>query len=349
MRPRISSVFQAIAVLLAALAASNLSAQSTAPTDNPSSSPSVASAPSTPSPTIPAFSAPISLSPAQIADFRDYLSQARGEIHLPGLAIALVQPGHTLLLEGFGTRVTTDNDTGATDLVSPDTRFALGPISQALNSLLLARLADARVIDLNQPARRCWSDFYLADPDASRNATLSDFLQMTAGIPDYVDHLVAPPHSTVPDLFACLKQIPVLAQPGSAFSYSEASASAAGYLATMAADHILDATDSLPANYTALVKTQLFDPLGMKRATYDPPDPNGDEAVGHTFSDANLWVPLPATPPTVGALTPANGLRASARDLAAWLQFELSGGLAPDGTRLLSEASVQARWRPANV
>jgi CubicO group peptidase (beta-lactamase class C family) len=343
MHPRIfARSFAAIA--LAMLAAFNLPAQSTPP----SSLSANTSSNSTLQPS-PPVSTPIALSAAQIADFRDYLSNARSEIHLPGLAVAIVQPGHVLLLEGFGTRVSSGNDTDISTPVSPDTRFSLGPVSQAINSLLLARLADARVIDLAQPARRCWSDFYLADPDASRNVTLADFLQMTAGIPDYVDHLVAPPHSSVPDLFACLKQIPVLAQPGEAFSYSEASASAAGYLATMSIGHILDATDALPANYTALVKAQLFDPLGMKRATYDPPGSDSDEAIGHTSGETNIWIPVPPTPAPLGALTPAHGLRASARDLAAWLQLELSGGLAPDGSRLLSEASVQTRWRPAAV
>jgi CubicO group peptidase (beta-lactamase class C family) len=303
------------------------------------------SLPSTP-PTPPG---PVSLTAAQIADFRDYLRTSRTLAHLPGLAVAVVQPGRVLILDGSGTRSALANDADAA--VTPDTRFALGDASQAFNSLLLARLADQHVLDLEKPARRSWSDFRLAEPAATHDVTLSQLLQMTAGIPDYVDRLLNPPHNSVGDLFAALAQIPLLAQPGDSFSYSAASPAAAGYLATLSANHQLALGDTLPAAYAALAQAQLFDPLGMKHTSYGPPSPlaAANDAVGHVLGPTGAWVPMPATNAALGALTPANGLRASASDLAAWLRLELSGGLLPDGTRFLGESSVQDRWRPVTV
>jgi CubicO group peptidase (beta-lactamase class C family) len=293
--------------------------------------------------------APSSLSAQQISDFRDYLRNARTQAHLPGLAIALVQPGKVLILEGYGSRsaLASDADAG----ITPDTRFTLGAATQALNSLFVARLADQNLLQLDKPARRCWNDFKLADTSATHDVTLAQLLDMTAGVPDYEDHLLAPPHDSVPDLFASLAQIPVLAQPGVSFCYSSASPAAAAFLATMSVNHSLTLPDNLPNTYAALVKAQLLDPLGMKRASFTPPSPlpDANEAIGHVLGSTGAWVPMPSLGANLGALTPSQGLRASARDLAAWLQLELSGGIAPDGTRLLSESSVQERWRPATV
>jgi len=347
------------AIAFTTLVVSSLFAQSPSPstpspqpeTQTPSPQPASASPQSALSNQPSSSNAPISLSPAQIASFHDYLGSALSQSHIPGLSAAIVQPGHVLLLAGFGIRAVpvTNAVTGAP--VTPDTRFALGSVTQALNSLFLARLADANVVDLDNPARRCWSDFKLSDPQATHDATLGQLLEMTAGIPDYEDHLLAPPHDTVADLFASLAQIPVLAQPGVTFSYSQASPSAAAYLATMSANHLLAPGDALPATYTALFKTQLLDPLGLKHTSFDAPSsaPGADEAIGHLPDPSGVWNPVPPLNTPLGALTPAQGLRASAGDLAVWLQCELSGGLAANGSRLLSEDSVQQRWRPQSL
>jgi CubicO group peptidase (beta-lactamase class C family) len=348
MRPQTFFRFGFTVTAFAMLAASCIYAQST-PGQNtaPASSSSVASATSVAS----SSSAPVSLTPEQIASFRDYLGSARSQARIPGLAAAMVQPGRVLFLEGFGVRAVPVGDANSGAPVTPDTRFALGPVTQALNSLFLARLADANVVNLDNPARRCWSDFKLSDPQATHDATLSQLLEMTAGIPDYEDHILAPPHDTVADLFASLAQIPVLAQPGVTFSYSQASPSAAAYLATMSANHLLAPGDALPAAYVALIKAQLLDPLGLKHTSFDAPSsaPGANEAIGHLPDAGGVWNPVPPVNAPLGALTPAQGLRASAGDLAVWLQCELSGGLAADGSRLLSEDSLEQRWRPQSL
>jgi CubicO group peptidase (beta-lactamase class C family) len=278
----------------------------------------------------------------QIEAFRAYAEGARKDAGAPGLALAIVQPGKVLLLDGWGVR-----EAGTTAPVTPDTRFALGPATQALNSLLVARLADEGKLDLDAPARRCWSDFRLTDPDATKVVSLRNLLEMTAGVPDYVDQRVRPPHDAPADLFATLAQLPILAQPGEEFHYSGASASAAGYLAAMKVANLRDADSSLPVVYADLAQTELFAPLGMKRASFAPVagDDTADEAVGHLPGPGGVWVPVPPAPGDA-ALLPAEGLYASARDVAAWLQLELTGGVAPDGTRLLSQNSVRLRWKP---
>ncbi len=302
-------------------------------------------------PTAPAFPpepapAVVKLSTEQIAAFRYSVEKSRLEAGLPGLAVALVQPGQILLLDGFGKR------SAALDAsVTADTRFALGPATAAVNSLLLARLAAQNQLDLGAPARRCWDEFRLADATATRTVTLGHLLGMTAGLPDRADTFLKAAGCSPADLFAIAGEIPVTAQPGRAFNYSDASAALAGYLAVYAANQHHAPAAGLAAGYAALANTQLFEPLGMKRATYDAPSaaPGDDDAVGHIRDGKGSWQPAPAAAAPGQALLPALGLQASARDVAAWLQCEISSGLGPNGQRLLGEAAVQARWRPAAV
>ena len=67
-------------------------------------------------------------------------------------------------------------------------------------------------------------------------------------------------------------------------------------------------------------------------------------AVGHRPDGARVHVW--ALPRSVG---PAGLITASAHDLLTFARFHLDGGLAPDGKRLLSEASVAAMQQPRAV
>ena len=292
----------------------------------------------------PPAPAVVKLSADQIAAYRYSLEKTRQEASLPGVAVALIQPGQTLLLEGLGLRSAAG---GAP--VTPDTRFALGPATAALNSLLLAHLAAQNILDLDTPAHRYWDEFAFADTAAAQKVTLRQLLNMTAGLPARADTLLRGPTRTPADLFSVTAEIPITAQPGRTFDYCDASTALAGYLAVYAANHLHAPAAGLAVGYVTLIQTQLLDPLGMKRATFAPPTASAsdDEATGHTRDGSGPWQTAPAPAASGGALWPATGLRASARDVAAWLQVELSGGLGPDGTRWLAENAVQARWRPA--
>jgi len=305
-----------------------------------SAEPPAASPPPRPAPVT------VNLGAEQITAFRNYLEKSRQQAGLPGMAVVIVQPGQTLLLEGFGKKSTT-----ADGAVTADTRFALGPATEAVNSLLLARLADQNLLELDAPVRRWWDEFRLADPAATKTLTLRHLLGMTSGLPQRADRFLTSPTATPTELFAILGQVSDTAQPGHIFEYSDASAAAAGYLAVYALNHHRAPEAGLPAGYAALAKAQIFDPLGMKRATFDAPSNSNpdDDAVGHVRDEKSSWQLAPAPAQSGGALLPALGLRASANDVAAWLQLELSGGVGSDGQRLLSEDAVQERWRPKDA
>jgi CubicO group peptidase (beta-lactamase class C family) len=94
-----------------------------------------------------------------------------------------------------------------------------------------------------------------------------------------------------------------------------------------------------------MFRERILDPLGMKdTGFYAPPDRIRRLITGYIPHDGKLapfepWNGLYAKPPTFPAGD--SGLVSTADDYAAFAQF-LRTGLAPDGERLLSEASLRA-------
>jgi CubicO group peptidase (beta-lactamase class C family) len=94
-------------------------------------------------------------------------------------------------------------------------------------------------------------------------------------------------------------------------------------------------------SYEATIGSLLFEPLGMPTATFF-----ADQAIvhaaaaGHTVIDGQAVLQLPwAVPRTANA---AGGIVVSARELLRYARLWLNEGQAPDGTRLLSPATLAA-------
>ncbi|MFY0576910.1 serine hydrolase domain-containing protein [Cystobacter fuscus] len=92
----------------------------------------------------------------------------------------------------------------------------------------------------------------------------------------------------------------------------------------------------------------MFKPLGMKDTTFDfaralrrnHASPHGWDVDGRTVvekMDRNY---------AVVPVRPAGGVWTSVRDLSRYVQLELARGALPDGTRLVSEESLLARYAP---
>jgi CubicO group peptidase (beta-lactamase class C family) len=86
----------------------------------------------------------------------------------------------------------------------------------------------------------------------------------------------------------------------------------------------------------------------MTRTNFAPADAlaDPDHATGHRDVKHGRPV-LPWRDLT--NIGPAGAMNGCANDLVRWLRFQLSGGLAPDGTRLVSEATLRETHTPQMV
>lgn len=346
---------RAVRVFWGALLLATLLLLGACATDEPTADlpdePAVAAAPVAPTaaPTVAPTSAPAPAAPtAPPADqtdaewtgaFAGYISDALTRTGIPGAALALVGRDGPLLLQGYGLRNVEKNLP-----VDPDTLFHIGSTHKSMTALLVALLVDEGVLAWDTPAAEIDLDFSLADEQATEEVTISHLLSMTSGIPDDAEEDL-PEGETIEDVFAVAAEAELLGAPGDVFSYSNISASLAGYLAALAAGSDFE---DVGAGYVALLQEKILDPLGMETATIsaDAARQTDNYSLTYTISGDAPEAEESEDKGEDDALMPSGSLKAGAREMALYMQMLINRGVAPDGTRLVSEAGLEEMWRP---
>lgn len=257
---------------------------------------------------------------------QDAVDAAAEQVGVVGAAAALVHDGEVVdAVAGLASA-----DTGVP--VTKDTLFQIGSTTKVYNAALAMRLADAGELDLDAPVVEWLPDLRLADSVAARSVTCRQLLSMSAGLDNgpydghgrgddavrrYVDALADVPHSFMP---------------GTGYGYSNASTIVAGRVVEVVTGR----------DWDSALRELLLEPLGLRQTLTLP-----EEIIYHRFALGHRREPSGET--TViprwalnRACGPAGGtLCASAPDLVRFARMFLDGGLAADGTRVLSRAAIE--------
>lgn len=186
------------------------------------------------------------------------IEAARRDAIVPGLALAIVQSGEVVYANGFGVTSTED---GALP-VTPDTLFRIGSVTKPLTATMIMRLVWQGVLELDVPVTTYVPWLQMGQPDnVAGQVTLRQLLSHTSGLPTTLSYVRAPEVRTLEDYArVIIPDLPLVAPPGTVFSYSNPGSNLAGYIAEVAAGK----------PYTQLMQELLFDPLHMRRTTFDP-------------------------------------------------------------------------------
>ena len=240
---------------------------------------------------------------------------------VPGVAVGVVVGDEGVLLTGRGVA---DVRTGAP--VDADTRFYVASATKPVTALALAAMAGRGELDLDAPIAS-WAGGPLPAGIAA-TTSLRDLLAHRAGVENGpLTFRLA--YSGEHDAATRLRLLGVTRwdseTPPGRFRYSNV-----GYnLAT----GLLEAERGL--DWRDLVAREVLTPLGMT-ATSARVDPAG--AVGHLGHLPGGPVPAPLQK-TDATLHSAGGLTSSARDMAAFLEVQLTDGLL-DGRRVFPEGLI---------
>ena len=277
------------------------------------------------------------LTPEWLAHFSDTVEETRQHFGIPGVALAIVRDNQIVLAEGFGVR-----ELGRDELVTPQTIFAVGSTTKAMNAAMIASLVDAGVLAWDQPVREIWPDFALADPDLTSEIRLRDLLSMSSGVLR-ADLEWSGVGLTPEETMASLADLPLDEEPGSHFHYNNQIVATAGYIAALAAG---GTNGSLDATYADLLRSRLFEPIGMTTASLfvDAAQANPNHATPHDFTLFGEAVPTYYHADT--GITPAGAVNASAVDLARFLLMQLNRGVSQTGTRVVSAENLTEAWQP---
>jgi CubicO group peptidase (beta-lactamase class C family) len=248
---------------------------------------------------------------------------------VPGVAVAIVDPEHVLWLKGYGRR-----ELGREPPVTPDTIFPLASCTKAFTATLLAMLADEGKLSWDDPVRKHLPDFHLADPLADAQVNLRDLLTHRTGLASH-DYLWYRSPLSAEELVRRAGKLPLEKPFRTAFQYQSILYSAAGLAASRAGGD----------SWAALVQRRIFTPLGMATARCTTPTLKeaSDRATPHRPDRSGRLRPIPWY--VQAAPNPAGSVHASARDLAAWLQFQIGDGTFR-GQRLVSAANLAETHTP---
>ncbi|WP_147268284.1 serine hydrolase domain-containing protein [Spongiactinospora rosea] len=265
-------------------------------------------------------------------DLRARLAEHAGGQGLTGAVLA-VQHGDEIAEAAYGVL---DKEFGYP--ATTDSIFQIGSITKVWTATLIMQLADEGLVDLDTPVAYYLPGFRVTDEAASAAVTVRQLLTHVGGfdgdifddhgdgddaVQRYVDALAGPARQLFP--------------PGTLWSYCNS-----GYVVL---GRIVSVLTGL--TWEAAIRERIAAPLGMTYLATSPAEAiryrvamGHIEGPGGELVKAPIWGMPRSNAPAGATLTMA------ARDLLAFAKMHQRLGLAPDGTRVLSERSALAMREP---
>ncbi len=270
--------------------------------------------------------------PAQsIDELKQQLEKILKDTHTPGVSVAIVHKDGPEWVAGLGLA-----DVASNRPTTADTLFRIGSTSKAFASLSILMLADQGKLTLDDQVHKLapevWYDNRWESTDPIR---IVNVLEHTTGWDDL--HLreyakQAPDSMTVRegldyDHHSRTSRWP----PGTRMAYCNSGPPVAAYIVEKLTGQ----------RFEDYVKQNLFDPIGMRTATYFEP-PAGTAATLY-HDDGKTPYPYWHI-----IMRPAGSINASAKDMAAYVLFYLNRGAAA-GKQIVPAADIDRMEIPAST
>ncbi len=277
------------------------------------------------------------------ADFDTRVEALRQRIGIPGIAVAIVEDGRTVLARGYGVR-----KLGAPDTVDGDTIFMTGSTGKAFTAAALATLVDTGRIGWDDRVADRLPGFEMYDPWVTREITIRDLLVHRSGLGLGEGDLLFVPRTNIPRAEAVrrLRYLKPATSFRSGFAYDN--------VLYMVAGQLIEAVTG--QRWEDYVREHVLLPADMTHSTTENL---------RRFADADRAYPHARTSQAIRGMgplgvlderdalgdsaAPAGGLAISANDMAKWLALQLAHGSLPGSGRLFSEAAHDEMWKPETL
>ncbi|MFH8746097.1 serine hydrolase domain-containing protein [Streptomyces rimosus] len=265
-----------------------------------------------------------------LAHWQARLDALRAKHHVPGASLALLVDGtvHELasgvLHTGTGVEVTTDSV------------FQMGSIAKVYTATLIMQLAESGALDLDAPVVDVLPEFSVADPEATRAITTRRLLSHTGGLTCDFTHDSGRGDDCLARYVEAAKGVALDCPPGTAISYSSVGYNVLGRIIEVVTGKVWDQA----------LKDLLLTPLGLTHTMTLPEEAlRFRAAMGHLGEPGRMPDPAPEWDMMPRSAGPYGRVIASAGDLARLARMHLAGGVAEDGTRVLSAETAALMQR----
>ena len=270
--------------------------------------------------------------PAQsIDELRQQLEKILKDTHTPGVSVAIVHKDGPEWVAGLGLA-----DVAGNRANTADTLFRIGSTSKAFASLSILMLADQGKLTLDDPVHKLTPEVWLENRWGSTDPIrVVHLLEHTTGWDDIHLREYA---KQAPDSMTLLEGLDYdhhsrtsRWRPGTRMAYCNSGPPVAAYIVEKLSGR----------RFEDFVQQNLFGPIGMKTATYFEPAPGTATTLYHPDGKTpySYWHIL---------LRPAGSINASAKDMAAYVQFYLNRG-AVGGKQIVPAADIDRMEIPAST
>src|SRR5215831_9709613 len=270
--------------------------------------------------------------PAQSLDeLWQQLEKVLKDTKTPGVSIAIVHRDGPEWVGGLG-----KSDVASNREVTPETLFRIGSTSKAFTSLSILLLADQGKLSLDDPVRKLAPEVWFENRwESTDPVRVVHLLEHTTGWDDM--HLReyakdAPPEMGLREALDYDHHSRISRwRPGTRFAYCNSGPAVAAYIVEKLTGQ----------RFEDFVAQNFFRPIGMETATYFPPSPGTATTLYHDdgVTPYPYWNIL---------YRPAGSINASAKDMAAYVQFYLNRG-AVHGVQVVPAADIDRMENPAST
>src|SRR6478609_3509854 len=257
----------------------------------------------------------------------DNFARLVAEHQVPGATVAVLAGDRIATATGGVTSL------GTGVAVDADTVFQIGSVTKIWTTTLVLQLVDDGLLDLDEPLLGYLPELVIGDMEAARKLTTRHLLTHTAGFEGDIFTDTGRGEDAIEKYVATLTDLPQLFAPGETFSYNNT--------AFVVLGRLVEVLRGMP--YDDVLLERIVKPLGLQRVSPCPYEAiRHRAATGHVAGEdgelepATSWALARSNAPagSMLAMTPS--------DLLGFVRMHLDRGVAPDGTRVLSAASVQA-------
>jgi CubicO group peptidase (beta-lactamase class C family)/D-alanyl-D-alanine dipeptidase len=259
-----------------------------------------------------------------------FIDHERAQKGIPAISIALVDGQRVVWARGFGWA-----DSAAGARATASTVYRVGSVSKLLTDIGIMRLVEQGSLALDAPIQRYLPDFHPRNPFGGE-ITIRELTSHRAGLTreppvgNYFDDTSPSLASTV----ASLNGTTLVYKPGTHAKYSNAGIAVLGY--------VLERTQR--DSFYPYLKRAVLDPMGLASSAFEPLP-----AIQSRLAKATMWT-LDGrrfdAPTFQLGMGPCGSMYSTVLDLGRFLEVLFARGVAANGQRLLSRATLDSMWTP---
>lgn len=250
----------------------------------------------------------------------------------PGLALAVVVNGTTVLAGGYGLR-----DVDRELPVTPQTLFAIGSATKAFTTFVMGTLVDEGKLDWDEPVASYLPGFRLHDDYATTHLTPRDMVTHRSGLPRHDLAWYNNESITRAEVVRRLRYLAPNKELRETWQYNNFMYATAGHL-------IEQITGK---SWEDNVRERILEPLGMARTNFSVADSEQDENAAQPYLEDDNVVRKVAFRP-IDLMGPAGSINSTGEEMARWVALHTgNGGL--NGQRLVTPGTLREMHTPQMV